>query len=226
MDLSTLKCLNPDALFFVGLGNGLWLKSNGFKRFHEMDWWDEVIVDDFKISCTPAQHFSSRTPWDRNLTLWCGWSLQLMKRDRPSFSYFFAGDTGYSSVLEADMENDSTLDSPRERECCPAFKELGNKLGPFDLACIPIGAYLPRQIMSPVHCAPEDAVCIHQDIQSKLSIGMHWGTFPLSLEPILDPPLRLRRALNQFGVPASAFRVCEIGESMVVPYSSVIGNLE
>lgn len=219
MDLSTLKRLNQDVTFFVGLGNGAWLKANGFNHFHELDWWDEIVLDGLNISCTPAQHFSSRTLWDRNRTLWCSWSLRLMKGDQSSFSYFFAGDTGYASVSKTDLESDLILSSPRDRDYCPAFKEIGDRLGPFNLSCIPIGAYLPRRIMSGIHCAPEDAVCIHQDIRSNLSIGMHWGTFPLTLEPIMDPPARLNRALNQLGVSTSAFRVCDIGETICIPLS-------
>lgn len=60
--------------------------------------------------------------------------------------------------------------------CCPAFKEIGERIGPFDLSMIPIGAYSPRWFMSPVHCSPEDAVMVHLDIKSKRSVGMHWGT--------------------------------------------------
>jgi len=80
---------------------------------------------------------------------------------------------------------------------CPVFKEIGERYGPFDLACIPIGAYSPRWFMSAIHSNPEDAVNIHIDIRSRQSVGMHWGTFCLTDEPVWEPPEVLKAELKE-----------------------------
>jgi N-acyl-phosphatidylethanolamine-hydrolysing phospholipase D len=76
---------------------------------------------------------------------------------------------------------------------CPSFAEIGNRFGPFDAAFLPIGAYSPRFFMSAIHCSPEDAVGIHLAVRAKRSIGMHWGTFKLTDEAIMEPPVRLEK---------------------------------
>jgi len=68
--------------------------------------------------------------------------------------------------------------------------------------------------MSCVHCSPEDAVCVHKDVRSKFSVGMHWGTFRLTDEDVLEPPQRLRAALEQQQLPLDEFVVLEIGETI------------
>ena len=100
--------------------------------------------------------------FDRDQTLWCGWVFKYKEK-----RFYFAGDTGYRSVQDG-MTADQIMALP----VCPEFIHIGNKYGPFDLSAIPIGAYLPRWFMSPVHCDPFDAICIHKDVQSKRSIGM------------------------------------------------------
>ena len=128
-------------------------------------------------------------------------------------------DTGYRSV--ADGQDEDTV--PR----CPAFKNIGQKYGPFNLArfvthnehiltgSIPIGAYSPRHIMSPVHCSPADSVLLHHDIKSKLSVGMHWGTFVLTDEPVNQPPQKLKEALAKNGKKEDEFITINIGETIV-----------
>ena len=126
-------------------------------------------------------------------------------------------DTGYRSVADGQDEDNV----PR----CPAFKQIGQKYGPFDLASlalpqnfidsrIPIGAYSPRHIMSPVHCSPADSVLLHHDIKSKLSVGMHWGTFVLTDEPVNQPPQKLKEALAKSGKGENEFITINIGETI------------
>jgi N-acyl-phosphatidylethanolamine-hydrolysing phospholipase D len=127
-------------------------------------------------------------------------------------------DTGYRSV--ADGQDEDTV--PR----CPVFRHIGQKYGSFDLArfvraysmlksSIPIGAYSPRHIMSPIHCSPADSVLLHHDIRSKLSVGMHWGTFVLTDEPVNQPPHKLKEALAKNGKKEDEFVTINIGETMV-----------
>jgi L-ascorbate metabolism protein UlaG (beta-lactamase superfamily) len=97
---------------------------------------------------------------------------------------------------------------------CPAFAEIGSLRGPFDLGLIPIGAYDPRFIMSPMHADPHDAVNIFQDTKCRKALGMHWGTWVLTLEDVLEPPKKLREALTRNGIPETGtFDICDIGES-------------
>lgn len=125
-------------------------------------------------------------------------------------SFYFAGDTGLRYVPKDHTGPLSTL--PK----CPAFKEIGDKLGPFDLSAIPIGAYSPRWFMSPIHLDPEDAVEVHKDVRSKKSVGMHWGTFILTDEPVTEPPIRLKEEAKKGGLGEEEFVVINIGETLIV----------
>ncbi|KAK4697945.1 N-acyl-phosphatidylethanolamine-hydrolyzing phospholipase D, partial [Lecanoromycetidae sp. Uapishka_2] len=95
-----------------------------------------------------------------------------------------------------------------------AFKLIGDFRGPFDLGLIPIGAYDPRYIMSSMHCNPFDSVNIFKDTKCERSIGIHYGTWVLTEEDVLEPPKLLKQALAKAGIPETGiFDVCEIGES-------------
>lgn len=200
----------------------------------ECDWWDDHEVtripesvnvkDESKInealetsphrkltiSAVPCQHFSGRSLSDRNETLWNGWVVK-----SPDASYFFAGDTGYRSLPdncpEEEIEN---------YPCCPAFKQIGNIYGPFDLASIPISPSLPPHMMSPVHSNPRDGVDIHIDCKSKHSIAMHWGTVLFNaLNPIESGPARLKEELKKKNIPTEQFHDTYIGEIIKVEKS-------
>ena len=97
---------------------------------------------------------------------------------------------------------------------CPAFKQIGDLRGPFDLGLIPIGAYDPRYIMSPMHANPFDSVNIFVDTKCKRAMGIHWGTWVLTFEDVLEPPVLLKKAMKGKGLPETGvFDVCDIGES-------------
>ena len=115
-----------------------------------------------------------------------GWLQQLGALD-------FAGDSGYG----------------------PHFSEIAKRLGPFDLALLPIGAYAPRWFMRPVHMDPDEAICAHADLGSPATLAMHWGTFQLTDEPIDEPVRRLGQACASAGVAPDRFRVLEHGETVV-----------
>lgn len=191
LDLPTLRWLGqqpcerqPQAV--VPLGLKAFLAEQGLRKVVELDWWEHVCFRDAVIHAVPAQHFSARTPFDRNQTLWAGYVVE-----HPVCRFFFAGDTGY----------------------CADFQIIGQKLGPMDLAAIPIGAYEPRWFMHALHVTPEEAVKIHQDVRSRRSVGIHWGTFELTDEPLDEPPKRLRAALARAGISAEEFFVMQHGET-------------
>src|SRR5262249_3387953 len=94
------------------------------------------------------------------------------------------------------------------------FKEIGEELGPFDLAALPIGSYSPSVIARPVHMSPEEAIQATSDLRSKQLIGIHWGTFALNREPYEEPPRRLAAAAEARGLSPDEVRVLEPGQTV------------
>jgi N-acyl-phosphatidylethanolamine-hydrolysing phospholipase D len=137
------------------------------------------------VTCVPAQHFSGRTLWDRNRRLWSGWVVAGSRR------LYFAGDTAYFD----------------------GFQTIGARLGPFDLAAIPIGAYLPAVIMRPSHTTPEEAVQALEDVQGRRLLPIHWGTFDLAEEPIEEPAERLRAEARRRGLEPGRLMLLRHGET-------------
>ena len=176
-----------------------------------------------RISCLPSQHIANRGLFDRGCTLWASWSVTSTATPQPTstnpptpprpISIYFAGDTGYRSVpRDSTPENDY---SPAYAHLphCPAFAAIGAHRGPFTLGLIPIGAYAPRWIMSPMHANPRDSVEIFLDTKCDRALGMHWGTWVLTEEDVLEPPRQLREALKLKGVEEEGrFDVVDIGE--------------
>jgi len=152
----------------------------------ELNWWESRRIKGLMVTCLPAQHFSGRTLWDRNQRLWSAWAIA-----GDTKRIFFAGDTGYY----------------------PVFKEIGNRLGPFDLAAIPIGAYLPRAIMKMTHLTPEEALQLFSDIRGERLMAIHWGTFDLTEEPIEEPPQRLEAEAKRLGLDLSKVWILKHGET-------------
>jgi N-acyl-phosphatidylethanolamine-hydrolysing phospholipase D len=156
----------------------------------------------------PSQHTTARTPFDKGHTLWGGWSVTSGGK-----KLYFAGDTGYRAVPELPEEEFDYGEKYAHLPTCPAFKEIGDLRGPFDLGLIPIGAYDPRWIMSPMHANPYDSVNIFADTKCQRAMGIHWGTWVLTEEDVLEPPRMLREAAEWRGIEAGAFDTCNIGES-------------
>ncbi|CAN9338580.1 unnamed protein product [Alternaria alternata] len=228
LDSDMLKKLNAkqngDLRFFCALGVKTVLTGLGVgikaDQVEEMDWWDGITmfkkgVGGAELICTPAQHRSGRTPWNFDGTLWCSWIIK-----EPSSSgkkVFFAGDTGYCHVLSDDQYSHHNAPHPP----CPAFKEIGNLYGPFDLALVPVGCFKPRSVLSGQHSSPQDSLAIHRDVKSKKSIGMHFGTFrgaySASYEPVTEPPERWRKGAEADGLRWGVdVDLCDIGGTVVV----------
>lgn len=187
LDLVSLRRIGTGIPVVISSGHSKWLQGKGFSNVRELAWDESLeLFPGIRLSATPAQHFSARTPFDRNVGHWCGWLLE-----GSGVKLWHAGDTGY----------------------CPAFREIGEKHGPIDFAMIPIGAYSPRWFMRPIHIDPEEAVQVFLDARCKRAIAMHWGTFPLTDEPMSEPPLRLRRAVAEAGLAEDAFTTGAVGQS-------------
>jgi N-acyl-phosphatidylethanolamine-hydrolysing phospholipase D len=161
-----------DPLFIVPLGIKAWLADRGITNAVELNWGESVTVKGLTVVCTPAQHGGGRTAIDQGRRLWASWAVLGSKR------FYFGGDTGY-------FEH---------------FKETGDRLGPFDLAALPIGSYTPRDIAKPVHISPEEAIQAALDLRASRMLGIHWGTFALAREPYDEPPARLRAEIDRRGL--------------------------
>ncbi len=186
LDIPTLLKIQKDfsPLIITPLGVSKLLLKKGLENCIEMDWWqNQKINDQVDIVCVPAQHFSGRGMFDRDKTLWAGYILKF-----PQGNIYFAGDTGYGDFI----------------------KKIGREFGPIKLSLLPIGAYLPKWFMSPIHTSPEDAVKIHLDLDAEKSIGMHYGTFPLADDGMYQPVEDLQAAKIKFRV--SDFLILENGE--------------
>jgi N-acyl-phosphatidylethanolamine-hydrolysing phospholipase D len=190
LDLPALRALGNRIPLLVPEGHGGWLRRKGFSEVREVSWFGSVeIFPGLTITATPAQHFTARTPFDRNRGHWCGWLLE-----SGGVKVWHAGDSGY----------------------CPAFREIGEWLGPIDLGMIPIGAYSPRWFMKPMHMTPEEAVAVFEDTRCRRAVAMHWGTFRLTDEPLGEPPLRLAAELEKRGISPASFPTGRIGEAWEV----------
>lgn len=168
-------------------------KHCDLQKIIELEWWESFVVDKVKFTSVPAQHFSGRGLFDLNRTLWMGCVVEIKKEMQGKKQFYFVGDTGYNQY---------------------DFKEIGQQFGPMDLSLIPIGAYRPKRFMQSVHVNPEEAVMIHQDVQSRLSLGGHWSTFCLSTEGRSRPPYDLYVALQKEGIEWTRFRVLKPGQKI------------
>ena len=190
-DLGTLRLLerrfHPAAV--TPPGNARLLRTAGFQRIEELDWWQASSTAPLPVTVTPAQHFSARTPFDRNRALWGGFLIEVAGR-----RILHAGDSGYG----------------------PHFREIGERLGPIDLALLPIGSYEPRWFMKDIHLNPAEAVQAHLDLGARQSVGMHFGTFQLTPEAIDQPVRDLAKALRDRSLSGEQFRTLEVGESIRV----------
>jgi N-acyl-phosphatidylethanolamine-hydrolysing phospholipase D len=175
LDSATVRRLAREhaPTFFVPLGHKEWLADHGVRDVVELDWWQSRDFRGLRFTCTPAQHSSGRGFHDQNLRLWSSWVIASANR-----RLFFAGDTGYWA----------------------GGKEIGERLGPFDLAAIPIGGYSSYDRRHPNHVNPEEAIQLFEDVQGGLMVPMHWGTFELNREPFQEPPQRLQREALRRGL--------------------------
>jgi N-acyl-phosphatidylethanolamine-hydrolysing phospholipase D len=130
---------------------------------------------------------------------------------------YFAGDTGYRTVTKPGLSHAEEAAFPH----CPAFAEIGDLFGPFDLALLPIGLCQPRHFISGVHCDPYDSICVHKDVKSKKSIGMHWGTvrggISQEYEDVRDPPKWWREAAETAGLKwGEEIGLLDVGETLAL----------
>ena len=177
--------------FVSALGNGALLQMNEIGAVTELDWWDAThLSNELSVTCVPAKHFSGRGLSDFDATLWCGYVIET-----PAGNIYFAGDTAMGDH----------------------FKAIKDRFRAFRLVLLPIGAYLPRWFMHPVHLSPNDAVEVHHLLEPAVSLAIHFGTFALGDDGEFEPVATLREALNTREQGGSQFWVLEHGEGRDVP---------
>ena len=170
---------------------GKYFTRNGYRDVNEMDWYDEIVINEnLKITFLPAVHWSKRSLTDTNKTLWGNFLIEYEDK-----KILFACDTGIGDI----------------------YKEIGEKYGPIDITIINIGAYnfypiMPYKDKSTFHTNPEEALSIARNLKSKKVIGMHWGTFVLSLEPIMEPRIRFKENAEKYGFKKEDVLIFKIGE--------------
>ncbi|HQT80877.1 MAG: hypothetical protein B7Z60_02405 [Ferrovum sp. 37-45-19] len=204
LDLPTIRALADQTggppLFLVPLKVKAWMMDNVDKlnipaysnKVQEFKWQQSIHVQgrtkNFTLTFLPVHHWSARSLWDRNETLWGSWAIV-----HPGFRFWFSGDLGYSK---------DTVD-------------IGESFKYFDLAAIDIGSYKPRWIMANYHINPSEAVKVMQDVHAKQAFGIHWGVFKLSDESYTQAPEDLNKALVDQHISQDKFIVLKVGESKI-----------
>jgi N-acyl-phosphatidylethanolamine-hydrolysing phospholipase D len=187
LDRWTVRRLPRNTRWLVPLGLGRYLRAWGARDVRELDWWQAAEAGPWQLTCVPAQHWSNRLSHPRDATLWCGWVIAGGGRRT-----WFAGDTGWFGGIA----------------------ELGRRIAPLDLALLPIGAYEPRWFMRYQHMNPAEAVSAAQAVGARRMVGMHWGTFVLTDEPLDAPPGELRRAAAATGLAGDRVLLPAVGETV------------
>ncbi|MBS0659679.1 MAG: MBL fold metallo-hydrolase [Verrucomicrobia bacterium] len=196
LDLPTLRQLQKlhQPLVLTPLGNARIVARAGLRQVLELDWWEEHRPDlpgAPRITLTPAQHWSRRTVSDTNRALWGGFRVD----SDGAPAWHFVGDSGYHPQL---------------------FRDIRQRLGPVGVALVPIGAYEPRWFMGSQHMDPAEAILTHRDLGARTSLGMHFGTFPLTDEAIDAPPRELAEEMRKTGLAAERFRVPGVGQTVTL----------
>lgn len=186
LDKYTVKKLGNGTRFFVPKGMKKWFSRIGISNVVELDWWEQAEYKGIKFCSVPTQHWCARGLLDRDRVLWSGWVAAGGSRQ-----FYYSGDTGYFE----------------------GFKEIGKRFPEIDLAILPIGHYEPRWFMKPYHVNGQEALQAFQDLKARQFMGVHWGTFDLTNEPLDLPPKVLREEVEQRGFDPARYWVFAHGET-------------
>ncbi|WP_431921576.1 MBL fold metallo-hydrolase [Nonomuraea jabiensis] len=187
LDWPTVARLDRRISVVVPARLGRSFRRRGFDRVHELDWWQHTMLDDLTITCLPAAHWSGRTPWGLWRTLWASWLLTTPTGQQ----IYHAGDTAYA----------------------PHFAAIGARYPGIDLALMPVGSYGPRFFQSWAHLDPAHAVRACADLGAARMALMHWATFVLSDEPLLEPRTLSIQAWRHAGNPERDLWAMAVGET-------------
>lgn len=189
LDVPTLRKLGKEPTYVVPRGLRAWFEKKGWPKVVELDWWERTEVEGLDITFVPSQHWSRRGLTDTNTSWWGGYVVQ-----REGLRVYHSGDTAWFD----------------------GFELIGKRCGPIDAAMLPIGAYAPRWFMKNQHMNPEDATRAFEALGAKRFVAMHWGTFKLTDEDLLEPPTFLRQVWEEFGLPDQQRLIPAIGETIAL----------
>ncbi|MET0342631.1 MAG: MBL fold metallo-hydrolase [Polyangiales bacterium] len=189
--------LDPSALRALALANGQDLPvivpaglgrfvPRGAGKVVELAWWQHVTIDGVRVHLVPAQHWHRRGLADQNKSLWGGYVLEGTHR------VYHSGDTGYFG----------------------GFRAIGHAFGGIDAACLPLGAYEPRWFMGTQHMSPEQSLDALTDLDATHFVGMHWGAYDLSDEPMEAGPVIVRDEAAARGLDPARLHVIRPGGSV------------
>jgi L-ascorbate metabolism protein UlaG (beta-lactamase superfamily) len=187
MDVPSLRAIGPDPVYVVPAGLGTWFLRNGFARVVEMQWWEQREVEGLAITFVPSQHWSRRGLLDENTSLWGGYVIE-----RGGVRVYHSGDTAWFD----------------------GFAEIGRRVGSIDAAMLPIGAYEPRWFMRTQHIDPIEAIAAFEQLGAHRFFAMHWGTYKLTDEDLLEPPQMLIEHWDARGLAARRREIPAIGETI------------
>jgi N-acyl-phosphatidylethanolamine-hydrolysing phospholipase D len=176
--------------------------ARGARGIREVGWWEraELCGGAVHVTGLPVRHWTRRAPLGRDSRGWCGYLIEA-----GAFRVFFCGDSGYFDGLRG----------------------IGRRIAPLDLAILPIGAYEPRWFMRDHHMNPEEAVLSYLALGGRgVCMGVHWGTFVLTDEPLDEPPGRMREAWSAAGLPPSRLWIPRHGETRVLRPAAEAGSLD
>lgn len=191
LDLPTLKRIGSDTLYVVPKDNADVLRDAGLANVVELAWWESHQIGDLRITLVPSQHWSMRTPWDKNKRLWGGFVYE-----SPEGTSYHAGDTAFAEDV---------------------FSAIAARFPRIDWAMLPIGAYEPVWFMQGQHMGPEEAGRAFELLGARTFVAMHWGTFKLTDEPLGEPPARIRAWWSERGLPQDRLWVMDVGETRALP---------
>ncbi len=187
LHMSSLRRLRGDKKLLVPAGLKSKLFLRGFRDTTELHWWENAVIRNVNFTFVPAQHWTRRNPWDKNLSHWGGWVMEL--ENGPTI--YFAGDSGYFR----------------------GFEEIGRRFD-IDVALLPIGAYDPEWFMAAQHVSPEEALQAFLDLKAKYFVPMHYGAFKLADDTPKEALERLETARSRLQIPEERLFLLRHGETM------------
>lgn len=188
LDERSVRAVPRSVPVFVPSGLGRWFDRRGFERVHELGWWEHAESGALRVTLVPARHWSRRRVWDTNRTLWGGFVV-----DAGPVRFYHAGDSGWFS----------------------GFAEIGRRFPRILVALLPIGSYAPAWFMEPNHMTPEQAGRAFVEVGARVLVPMHWGTFQLTDERLLEPVERLRAWWGAAGLGTRrVLQIPAVGETL------------
>ncbi len=190
-NVTSLKRLTPDKKRWYGVcqGDGSWLASKITGTFQEFSWWEQMTITtdagEIVVTFLPAHHWSARSFFDRNRSLWGSWMIQGGGK-----TIYFGGDTAYWDHFAAIAQHFKTI----------------------DVALLPIGPCEPSNVILRTHMSPEQATQAFIDLRANHFIPMHWGTYPFGRDHFDLPITRLTKSWQEKEIHTNRLSIVKAGQ--------------